>query len=457
MAKHGSWPPAELSGKYFASSVHQHYTLGVQCGEGCNGTVLAATSAAGERCAVKRISLEGASAELARGEACTLAVLDHPHIVQLRAVHETDSHLYLVLERLEGGELLDQAACGQMKEQLARRYLQQMVLAVSHLHGRGMMHRDIKLENFMFEDKHHKFLKLIDFGFAAEDSGSDLKLMGTPSYCAPEVLAGCCSRAGDIWSLGVVAYAMLTGEMPGQCGSCADSWQDRLESGLRSRGVSSHAADFVTSLLQMHPALRPRASALSLHPWLRDARASSPSRPTLSAFRDFAAATSERRRALQLYARCLPPADRRSLRGVFLDLDHSKCGVVKMADFVEALTKRGVAQDEARHLFATMASDHHVISYSDVLAALCAGTRAPRSAEAMERSFELFSLERSCKGTSTLFSTRAPSSASVISSEVGAQESFATAVSQPGIRSRAHWQAQLLPRAACCFGFRFRS
>merc|ERR1712110_1322671 len=91
-----------------------------------------------------------------------------------------------------------------------------MLLSVAYIHAQDVVHRDIKLQNFLFEDKDYKQIKLIDFGFSRYwTSNKKMKLgCGTLSYMAPELLDGAYTNKCDIWSLGVCVYILLVGTMP---------------------------------------------------------------------------------------------------------------------------------------------------------------------------------------------------------------------------------------------------
>ncbi|MFS7923326.1 putative protein kinase CAMK-CAMKL-CHK1 family [Helianthus anomalus] len=147
-------------------------------------------------------------------------LLRHPHIVELREVLATKSKIYYVMEYVSGGELFAKVARGgRVKEDVARKYFQQLISAVDFCHSRGVSHRDIKPENLLLNSNDD--LKITDFGFSAlpEQKRYDGLLhtqCGTPAYVAPEVLRkkGYDGAKADIWSCGVVLYVLLAGFLP---------------------------------------------------------------------------------------------------------------------------------------------------------------------------------------------------------------------------------------------------
>ncbi|KAL8209989.1 hypothetical protein R6Q57_006721 [Mikania cordata] len=144
----------------------------------------------------------------------------HRNIVELREVFATKSKIYYVMEYVSGGELFAKVAGGErLKEDIARKYFQQLIRAVDFCHSRGVSHGDIKPENLLLDSNDD--LKITDFGFSALSKqkrydGLLHTLCGTPAYVAPEVLRkkGYDGAKADIWSCGVVLYVLLAGFLP---------------------------------------------------------------------------------------------------------------------------------------------------------------------------------------------------------------------------------------------------
>ncbi|KDP21109.1 hypothetical protein JCGZ_21580 [Jatropha curcas] len=143
----------------------------------------------------------------------------HPNIVQLFEVMATKAKIYFVMEYVRGGELFNKVAKGRLKEEVARKYFQQLISAVSFCHARGVFHRDLKPENLLLDENGN--LKVSDFGLSAvsdqiRQDGLFHTFCGTPAYVAPEVLArkGYDAAKVDIWSCGVVLFVLMAGYLP---------------------------------------------------------------------------------------------------------------------------------------------------------------------------------------------------------------------------------------------------
>ncbi|XP_047449957.1 MAP/microtubule affinity-regulating kinase 4 isoform X2 [Mugil cephalus] len=146
-----------------------------------------------------------------------MKTLNHPNIVQLFEVIETEKTLYLIMEYASGGEVFDYlVAHGRMKEKEARAKFRQIVSAVHYCHQKNIVHRDLKAENLLLDADSN--IKIADFGFSNEfTAGSKLDTFcGSPPYAAPELFQGkkYDGPEVDIWSLGVILYTLVSGSLP---------------------------------------------------------------------------------------------------------------------------------------------------------------------------------------------------------------------------------------------------
>lgn len=199
----------------------------------------------------------------------------HPHIARLYEVIVTETLVWLVLEFCPGDELYNHLLQhGRMAAGSVQKIFTQLVGAVSYVHAKSCVHRDLKLENILL-DKHEN-VKLVDFGFTREYNGSTSYLQtwcGTVCYSAPEMLKGekYAGERVDVWSLGIILYALLCGELPfdeddemetkGKILKEEPKYPDHLPEG---------AKELIKKLLSKRPLLRPSLSDILKDPWLAE-------------------------------------------------------------------------------------------------------------------------------------------------------------------------------------------
>mmetsp|Transcript_32587 Transcript_32587/g.74982 ORF Transcript_32587/g.74982 Transcript_32587/m.74982 type:complete len:731 (-) Transcript_32587:534-2726(-) len=335
----------------------------------------------GMRYALKRIELDHitneASLKQLKEEIRIMCELDHPNIVRLEEVYEGQGTIYLVQELYVGGELYDQLDLQDDQhytEENCRRLIKQMLSAVRYLHNHGIVHRDLKLENFLFSDGDGACLKLIDFGLSKHFSYPGEKfhdIVGTPYTVAPEVILGTHDEQSDLWSIGVIAYLLLSGDAPfGGCGGPEplSSVRENILAGRFSFHpsyiwdmVSAEAKDFVASLLVIDPSCRSSAVMAQHHRWF-----SSPSSnqsknisrihpsvvQALLAFRNY----SDMRRVLcEVLSFTMMPEQIVLLRDEFEKLDTEGTGEITLDGFRRVLLDRNgpvtLAEQDVRDVF----------------------------------------------------------------------------------------------------------
>ena len=206
--------------------------------------------------------------------------LDHPNILKVFELYEDAKRIYLVTELCTGGELYDELI---YKEKFGEddvcRIVTQILEAVSFCHRRGIAHRDIKLENVLLDSKRRYNTRLVDFGssWRIERGKKFAHMVGTPYYIAPEVLLNDYDQQCDMWSIGVIAYMLLTGRPPFDGKDdreiIRNVRQGKYDMTLKDFKRKSHACkDFVRQLLSYDPAKRLTATEALKHPWVREYR-----------------------------------------------------------------------------------------------------------------------------------------------------------------------------------------
>ncbi len=212
------------------SELQEHFddlTILERIGQGGMGAVYKAVQPKLDREVALKVMLHGAEADLTFGErfnreARTLARLSHPNIVQIFDFGERSGHCYLLMEYVDGMTLRQLMQMDQVSATEALELVPQMCDALQYAHRHGVVHRDIKPENILVDQA--GVVHIADFGLAklVEDKGMAPTLtqadqiMGTPHYMAPEQIEQPLKvdHRADIFSLGVVFYELLTGQLP---------------------------------------------------------------------------------------------------------------------------------------------------------------------------------------------------------------------------------------------------
>jgi len=220
-----------------------------------------------------------------------LQSLDHPNIMKLYEIAEDTKEIHLVTELCLGGELFDliqkktkeMQGSGCFSENFAVSLIRQILDGVRYLHQKKVIHRDLKPENFLLVDNKNtcQQLKIIDFGLATyepEDEEFLTERVGTPYYCAPEVLAKRYKKSCDLWSIGIITYILLCGYPPFVGKNTKEQFLAIQKAQLSFdedevwESISNEAIMFIRSLLRRDPARRPTAENALEDIWITGAR-----------------------------------------------------------------------------------------------------------------------------------------------------------------------------------------
>jgi calcium-dependent protein kinase len=383
----------QVTGRYYIHprKVEDDYEISKrELGTGANGAVYLATHRVnGTRVAVKPYSvmrISKAEMRVLRNEVEIFLSLDHPHVCRLVGVYEDTEQIQVVMECCEGGEILEYInGRGHFGEKDAAHLAYQMFLSVAYIHAQDVVHRDIKLQNFLFENKDYKQIKLIDFGFSRYwTTNKKMKLgCGTLSYMAPELLEGGYTNKCDIWSLGVCLYILLVGELPFGDGEEAKVTEN-IKKGTFDKStplwakMSPDARDIISKLLDVNAETRPSAEIALTHPWIANREVADDvehfDASIVDSLTKFAEASQFRKAAMTMMAYTLTAEERAGVREAFMEMDKDNTGHVALSELKEILASKCGAKDaDAAKIFNSLSSNNHDrVNYSDFLAAMLA-------------------------------------------------------------------------------------
>ncbi|XP_062952995.1 myosin light chain kinase family member 4 isoform X5 [Cynocephalus volans] len=237
----------------------------------------------GLKLAAKIIKTRGTKdKEDVRNEISVMNQLDHANLIQLYDAFESKNDIILVMEYVDGGELFDRIIDENysLTEFDTILFIKQICEGIRHMHQMYILHLDLKPENILCVNRDTKQIKIIDFGLARRYKPREkLKVnFGTPEFLAPEVVNyDFVSFPTDMWSVGVIAYMLLSGLSP----FLGDNDAETLNNILACRwdleeeefqDISEEAREFISKLLIKEKSWRISASEALKHPWLSDHR-----------------------------------------------------------------------------------------------------------------------------------------------------------------------------------------
>mmetsp|Transcript_28057 Transcript_28057/g.61129 ORF Transcript_28057/g.61129 Transcript_28057/m.61129 type:complete len:734 (+) Transcript_28057:58-2259(+) len=314
-----------------------------------------------------------------------LKTLDHPNIVRPIETFNYRKNTSIVMELCEGGDLYTRDP---YTEDAALRIVTSVLSAIEYMHSKGVIHRDLKYENIMFSDKSPTSeVKVIDFGLSKKYLPTDRLHDGVGTFysMAPEVIRGDYDSKADLWSIAVIAFMLLSSQMPfygkdqnvvikkilsGKYRMLGRSWQK----------VSEEGKDFVRSLLIRDPNDRPSAGKALRHNWIGQVFSNASTHSSdqeleemenaMASIETFADYSKLKKLALMVIAHKSTSQEIGFLRRIFDKYDKDRNGMIELAEFQEALEGFGYGEAEVEKMFAACDLDGTgIIHYTEFLAA----------------------------------------------------------------------------------------
>ena len=331
-----------------------------------------------------------------KNEVKILKRLDHPNIVRIYDLFETDKAIYLVMEYCSGGNLLERAP---YTEPQVAKIMTKLLSAVHFMHKSKVVHRDLKVDNCMFENTTvDAEPKVIDFGLSKPyyDDDDDNTATGTGKYkmkcrvgtletMSPEVIKGSYTDKADIWSLGVIAYMLLSnGKSPFQGNTDKElaaniisgqyiSMDDKNDPAWNT--ISKEAKAFVKSLMQYDPTKRETAASALRSSWLNKQYPSEQRKPEESVMNIIRSAvissgkndSTLKRVSNMIIAHKSSNELVADLRKAFDAMDTNNQGTINYWEFRMALKRCDFPEKELKELFRDIDVNHTGVVSTSVL------------------------------------------------------------------------------------------
>jgi serine/threonine protein kinase len=198
--------------------------------------------------------------------------LNHNNVVKFYETFESNHHILIIMEYISCGDLLTFVRKRtKLSEKIAKFIFRQIIEALQYIHSKNIIHRDIKLDNILIDL--NNTIKLCDFGVSKQIKNKEAVFdqCGTPAYIAPEILRneGFQGFSADIWSAGIVLYAMVQGRVPFFTKEVQDLYLLITKSEYTPlQGSSPELEDLISKILEKNPSKRITSEQILEHPWM---------------------------------------------------------------------------------------------------------------------------------------------------------------------------------------------
>ena len=365
------------------------YDVVKQLGKGGYGKVYEVKNKkTGELRACKHLSkLNIKNLDKFRREIEILKKMDHPNIIRIYEVYESERSLYIVMEECKGGEIFDRIIEHIQNKQMysekdAAIIFQQVMSCIQYCHNQNICHRDLKPENILYlnagSEKNNR-IKIIDFGLSQASDRLKTKV-GTAYYVSPEILKGNYTQLCDIWSAGVILYILLSGDPPFNGANDSAIYNKIAEMRYtfpesKWKNVSNDAKDLICHMLVPEKE-RFNAEQVLSHKWFQNANEAPLSEIEFNAhnlFMNFVNGSMIKKMGLMFIATRLDENEINNLKKVFSAFDTGKDGQISYEEFKQGLMglkSNKIKEEDVKSLFDKIDVDKNgKIDYTEFIAA----------------------------------------------------------------------------------------
>ena len=385
------------------------YEVLKQLGKGGYGKVYEVKNIkTGEIRACKHLSkLNIKNLEKFRREIEILKKMDHPNIIKLYEVYESERSLYLIMEECKGGEIFDRIIQHIQEKKMysekdAAIIFEQVMSCIAYCHNRNICHRDLKPENLLYlnaGDEKDNRIKVIDFGLSQACDRLKTKV-GTAYYVSPEILSGNYTHLCDIWSAGVILYILLSGDPPFNGANDNEIYTkiSQMKFSFPERkwkNISNDAKDLLCHMIVPENE-RYTAEQVLAHPWFKNASdvpLSSIEFNDQNLFMNFVNGSFIKKMGLMFIASRLDENEINNLKNVFSAIDKGKDGQISFEELKKGLLEiksSHLSEEELKKVFESIDVDKNgKIDYTEFIAATIEGANYYRQERLLE-AFENF-------------------------------------------------------------------
>lgn len=325
--------------------------------------------------------------DMLRKEVSVMKTLDHPYIVKAFETYEVPrKKLFIVMELLTGGDLWSRSP---YSEEEAARIMGQLMSAITYMHDHKIIHRDLKLENVMFESEApDSDIKVIDFGLSVKFSSSKVLTarVGTVYAMSPEVIKRQYTSKADTWACGVIAFALIAKKAP-FVGKNKGELMDMISRGNFEfapsdiwKNISKDAKEFISKLLEHDSSKRLSSSQALNHKWLKIMYSLEDRRPSAQVMEEtnknliqYNKTKTLKTLALYIIASRETLKDIEDFRQAFDQYDTLNNGRICYAEFKSELSQFNFTEEELQEKFESITfNSDKFIYFTDFIAALLA-------------------------------------------------------------------------------------
>ena len=322
-----------------------------------------------------------------RREIEILKKMDHPNIIKLYEVYESERSLYLVMEECKGGEIFDRIIKHIQEKKMysekdAAIIFEQVMSCIAYCHNRNICHRDLKPENLLYlnaGDEKNNRIKVIDFGLSQACDRLKTKV-GTAYYVSPEILSGTYTHLCDIWSAGVILYILLSGDPPFNGANDNEIYTKIAQMKFsfperKWKNISNDAKDLLCHMIVPEKERYTAEKVLS-HPWFKNASdvpLSSIEFNDQNLFMNFVNGSFIKKMGLMFIASRLDENEINNLKNVFSAIDKGKDGQISFEELKKGLMElksTHLSEEELKKVFDSIDVDKNgKIDYTEFIAA----------------------------------------------------------------------------------------